>query len=279
MGNCIYCQRPAGFFKKFHNECEMKWNKGKEEILNKIVACIKDNGPFDVLRQDIHFISKDSYVSEIDVKRLLVSGWESALDEFLEDGVLDEEEENRIDLFQNFFQLTQEELDIRGGLTRAAKSAVIRELLEGNIPQRVEINGQLPINFLKNEQIVWVFRDSMLLEDKTRRKYVGSSQGISIRLMKGVYYRAGSFKGQPVEYSERIHVDTGWAVATNKNFYFAGQNKSLRIPYEKILTYEPFSDGIGIVKDGSNAKLQVFVTHDGWFTYNLVTNLSRLNCG
>lgn len=123
---------------------------------------------------------------------------------------------------------------------------------------------------------MWAFPSSKYFEDKTRRQYTGGSQGVSISVMKDVYYRVGAFKGHAVEHTERIHIDTGWVVATNKNIYFAGPRKSVRLPYTKIISFEPFSDGIGIIRDTATAKPQIFVTGDGWFTYNLVTNLSQI---
>ena len=116
------------------------------------------------------------------------------------------------------------------------------------------------------------------LEDKTRRQYVGGSQGMSFRIMKGVYYRVGAFAGQPVDRTERVHIDTGMVVITNKHIFFAGPVTALRVLYAKIVSFQPFSDGIGIIRDASNAKPQIFITGDGWSTYNLVTNLAHL-CG
>ncbi len=71
-------------------------------------------------------------------------------------------------------------------------------------------------------------------------------------------------------------VDHGLFVVTNKNVYFAGPHKSLRLPYSKIVSFQLFSDGMGLTRDAASAKPQVFVTNDGWFTYNLVTNLAKL---
>jgi hypothetical protein len=65
-------------------------------------------------------------------------------------------------------------------------------------------------------------------------------------------------------------------VITNKHIFFAGPVKALRVPYAKIVSFQPFSNGMGIIRDASNAKAQIFVTGDGWFTYNLVTNLANL---
>ena len=95
--------------------------------------------------------------------------------------------------------------------------------------------------------------------------------------MQGVYYGVGAFKGHPVEHTERVLLDTGLVVVTGRNLYFAGPEKSLRIPYVKIVSFEPFSNGIGLTRDAATAKAQIFVTGDGWFTYNLVTNLARIH--
>ena len=116
----------------------------------------------------------------------------------------------------------------------------------------------------------------LVVEDKVRREFVGGSQGVSVRVTKGVYYRVGAFKGHAVEHTESVHIDTGWVFVTNKNIYFAGPKKSLRLPYAKIVSFQSFSDGIGVTRDAATAKAQSFLTGEGWFTYNLVTNLSKL---
>lgn len=283
MGNCKYCAKPAGFFRSKHAECEEQQKKrtsiiqgGRERFALEVLGAIRGSENFDTLEKTIAEIERSFFVPSSERTGLLVNGWENAIEQFLEDGVLDVTEEKRLVEFTERFNLSQRELDRNGALTKTAKAAVLRDVLNGVIPQRMSINGTLPINLQKGEQIVWAFADSEYLEDKTRRQFVGRSQGASIRIMKGVYYRVGAFKGQAVEYTERVHIDAGWVVITNKNIYFAGPRKSVRLPYTKIVSFEPFSNGIGVMRDTATAKPQIFVTGDGWFTYNLVTNLSQI---
>lgn len=99
---------------------------------------------------------------------------------------------------------------------------------------------------------------------------------MSIRVMKGVYYRVGAFRGAPVDRTERVVVDRGILAVTNKHIYFAGGRKSFRIRHDKIVSHMPFSDGVGIVRDAATAKPQIFVTGDGWFTFNLLSNVAHL---
>ena len=283
MGNCKYCGKPAGFLHSKHAECEEQHQRherliqgGRQRIAYEALRAIKGSENFDSLEKTIEGIEQSCFVPSTERQTLLIKGWEDSVEKFLEDGILDTTEEKRLLEFKDRFALSQSDLDRNGALTKITKATVLRDVLNGLVPQLMSVDGNLPINLQKGEQIVWAFSGSQYLEDKTRRQYVGGSQGVSIRVMKGVYYRVGAFKGQAVEHTERIHVDTGWVVVTNKNIYFAGPRKSLRLPYTKIVSFEPFSDGIGVMRDTATAMPQIFVTGDGWFTYNLVTNLSQI---
>jgi hypothetical protein len=206
---------------------------------------------------------------------LLAEGWIGALESFLHEGPVSEEGEKRLVELQRRFALSAQELDRRGAFTQLVKSAVIRDLLGGIVPRRFAA-GALSLNLQKNEQVVWAFRNVHYLEDRIRRQYVGGSHGLSIRVAKGVYYRVGAFKGQAIDRTQRVHVDTGTLAITDKHIYFAGPAKSFRVPYAKIVSFQPFSDGFAITRDAVTAKPQVFVTGDGWFSYNLVTNLAHM---
>jgi hypothetical protein len=43
-----------------------------------------------------------------------------------------------------------------------------------------------------------------------------------------------------------------------------------------VVALQRFSDGLGVTRDAVTAKPQFFITGDGWFTDNLVTNLAQL---
>jgi hypothetical protein len=72
------------------------------------------------------------------------------------------------------------------------------------------------------------------------------------------------------------YLDTGILALTNKHIYFASERKTFRTPYNKIISMNPYENGIGIQKEGVTAKPQVFKGIDGWFTYNVVSNLTQL---
>jgi hypothetical protein len=282
LGNCKYCGKPAGLFRSKHDECEAEYlerehliHDGKERISAEVSQAIKGSGDFDELENAICAIEQSSFVPLTERKALLISGCETSVNQLLENGPISPTEESRLVAFKKRFALTEGDLDHNGAYTKVVQSAVLRDLIGGIMPARYSVDGDLPINLQKGEQLVWGFANTRYLEDKVRREYVGGSQGVSVRVMKGLYYRTSAFKGHAVESTETVPIDTGWMFATNKNIYFAGPRKSLRLPYSKVVSFEPFSDGIGVTRDAANAKPQFFVTGEGWFTYNLVTNLSK----
>jgi hypothetical protein len=71
--------------------------------------------------------------------------------QFLEDGILDSIEENRLMEFKEHFGLSQTDLDGNGASTKIAKAAVLRDVLNGTVPQRMSVDGNLPINFQKGD--------------------------------------------------------------------------------------------------------------------------------
>ena len=220
-------------------------------------------------------IAKSHFVKSPDIRSYLINGWENAVETALEDRVLTEQEESRLTAFRGRFSLSQDELDKDGAYTRSIQATVIREVMEGKLPKRIKVEGKLPFNLQKQEQLIWVFGGVQYYEPRTHREYVGGSIGGSVRVAKGIYIRSSSFRGHPVDKTETVHIDTGILGVTDKNIYFTGKDKSFRVPYSKIVSFKPYSDGIGIQRDAQSAKPQTFITKHGWFTYNLISYLAQ----
>ena len=70
--------------------------------------------------------------------------------------------------------------------------------------------------------------------------------------------------------------DTGLLGSNTKHIYFSGPRKKFRVRYDRIVDFEPFSDGFGLMRGAQTAKPQSFRTGDGWFAYNLAVNLAQM---
>ena len=81
------------------------------------------------------------------------------------------------------------------------------------------------------------------MEDRQHkeRQYVGGSSGVSIRIMKGVYFRSSEFRGHPVTRTRtsRDVVDVGQMAVTTKHLYFVGRSKGFRVRHSKIAAIIP----------------------------------------
>ena len=276
MGKCDLCGQDAGFLRKRHKECEAQRSDGESEMVEAVAAAVFVPTDVPVLWATLQAIASRSYLGGADLKSYVVMGWERAVEHALDDDILSSEEEASLTAFAATMGLSQSDLDHKGAYMRVVKAAVIRDLLEGEIPQRLSFSGDLPFNLQKAESLVWVFTSVDYLEEHIRTHYVGGSQGVSVKVAKGLYYRASGFRGHPVQTPETITLGNGLLGVTTKNIYFASNEKSFRIPYAKIVSFTAYSDGIGLQRDAQSAKPQGFVTGDGWFTYNLITNLAKM---
>jgi hypothetical protein len=277
MGNCIYCGNKAGLLSNKHKDCENRYIQRKQEIIDTTSNTIVNGTSLEILRQNINSISKDSFIKEDELDKLLALGYDTAVDKFLSDGILSKEEENKAAEFYEFFNLPQAKLNENSAHEKLVKSSILRELVEGKIPDsKIAIAGNLPFNFLKGENLIWLFQDVDYYEQRIKTHYQGGYSGVSIKVAKGLYYRTGTFRGNPVRTTEMTLIAGGILAITNKHIYFSSNSKSFRIKYDKVITFDPYEDGLGLQKDGANSKPQIFKNIDGWFAFNLVQNLAKL---
>jgi hypothetical protein len=156
---------------------------------SQIVAIVAQSAltPSDVpsLQKKIAEIAQSSFLGEQDLRPLIVEGWETAAGRALEDDVLSQEEESSLLAFAQSLSLSQEELDRAGVYSRVMKAAVIRDVLEGKIPQHIEAQENLPFNLQKGETLVWVFPDTTYREVQTRTSYRGGIRVLAFVSPKG----------------------------------------------------------------------------------------------
>ena len=226
---------------------------------------------------------RDSPLPEGERRALLAGALTDAIDRALDDDLLSREEESAIDRYLERFGLDGDgDPVLREARARATKAMVIRSVCEGTVP---EVNfraapGSMPIpfNFQKSEQLVWLFDGVDYYQMRTRREFRGGSTGASVRVARGVYLRQSAFRGHPVSVTETVKADAGLLGVTTRHLYFHGARERFRVRLDRIVSFEPHSDGIGIMRDLARAKPEAFRTDgdDGWFLYNLVTNVARL---
>jgi len=121
----------------------------------------------------------------------------------------------------------------------------------------LKFNGIRPIEtslVLKPKEIAAVEVPATLCRFKTKTEFVGGSHGVSIPLGHGFRYRVSSFRGHPVQSEYLAHLDTGKLIVTNKRLVFLGTKREVSVPIAKLLQIEPYSDALGIAREGKETK-------------------------
>jgi len=107
-------------------------------------------------------------------------------------------------------------------------------------------------------------RNAQHIVSKTKTRYVGGSQGVSIRIMKGVRYHVGSYRGHPVKEEFEIIADVGSIYVTNKRFIFAGTKEVTSVPIAKIADVHLEGARVIVIVENKANPLIVGVTQPYW---------------
>lgn len=274
MGECKYCHKDAGWFSNEHDECRNKHTQGIASLKHKLLSCFSSKVDFYTKANELNAIMSDSYISGTSKEDLFAQVLDEAVEAYLNDGVMSPDERSMVARFIQFSGIPQPVLNKNHSLERMLQAEVLNDILNGRKPApKITVAGNLPVMISRNENLIWVFRNITLHEQKVKREYVGRNRGLNIRIARGVYYRTGGFKGTPVETSYMQRISSGTVCMTDKHIYFSSPEKSLKIAYSSILNVDTFSNGVGIQKDGANSKPIFLEGLDSWFCYNVIANL------
>lgn len=197
-----------------------------------------------------------------------------AAENYMKDGLLTDDEEKRIDEYIYMLGLSTINLPAKyqgSEISRIEQTKILKQLQRGIMPQT---SMMAPILLGKDEVVLWRYDHVTMWQEKVKREMVGSHSGFSFRVVKGVTYRTGGFKGHPVEHSYMDNAGTGSLYITNKHIIFHSSERSVKIPYKKIIGLNPYQDGMGVQQDGANAKKLVFQGFDCSFVMNVMSFIS-----
>ena len=189
---------------------------------------------------------------------------------FLKNGLMSQSEQQKVDEYVSTLGLSLINLppSLKGShIEELGQSSILSDLQAGRPPR---YNIQAPIILTRGETALWCYNNVTMYQEKVRKEFVGSHSGFSFRVMKGVTYRTGGFKGHPVETSYMENMGLGSLYVTNKNIIFMGQSRSIKVPYTKIIGINPYSDGMEVQRDGNNVKRLAFQGFDCSFILNVI---------
>ena len=275
MGKCKYCHKDAGLFRQSHAECEQKFKDGKIRLYTLLLSCFETQLDFYYKEQEVNDIIRTSYIDECTKESVFVEVLDKMIEKYLADNMISDSERKCVARFIQFSGMSQSVLNRNHSVEKMLQADVIQEILNGKIPTpKIKVSGNFPFMLAKNETMIWLFRGVTLYEQKVKKEYVGRNHGISVRIAKGIYYRTGGFRGQPIETTYMQRISVGSVCLTDKHIYLSSPEKSFKIPFVKIINVDTYSNGIGLQKEGTSSKPIVLEGVDSWFVYNVIVNLN-----
>jgi hypothetical protein len=124
-------------------------------------------------------------------------------------------------------------------------------------------NADLPvletdINLQKSETLHFKTSVNWLEQRRVTKRINYGGPTARIKIMKGVYYRAGSIGVQRVSEDVWQTIDSGTIYLTSKRLIFMGYKGNKTITIGKILDFKPYNNGVEIQKDAGKSPFLEF---------------------
>jgi hypothetical protein len=181
---------------------------------------------------------------------------QSLLSEAMADGMFSPAEEQKIiDAAQNLrCNLAWDGIDAIQDAKR------LWQIRHGNMPP-----VQCPLDLQKSEICYHAtYCETLEVREKTVAVRYGGP-AVSIKIVKGVYYRAGSYSVDRKKQAYHHSFGQGELCLTNKRILFLSPQRSLNIPYAKIIQLMGYSDGIEIRRDTGKPIIFSYGSSERWF--------------
>lgn len=195
-----------------------------------------------------NYLQLDSATVEKIRVNIASSIFKTALNEKLKDKKLSPQEETELN--QALRDLQLDDATIKSVMPQKS----VKELAYAKLLWQLD-NGVFttipnpPITLKKWEECYLAF-PAKLWEQKTVNKgYKHAGHGVSFNVTKGVRYRVGSGRSVPVKEEVTIK-HPGSLFLTNYKVVFSAGKQSFNVSFDKLLTFDVYSNGIGFVING-----------------------------
>lgn len=107
----------------------------------------------------------------------------------------------------------------------------------------------VPLNLQRGERCHFIAHGARVAERRTvTRGYVHSGLTARVKIVKGLYWHAGSARVERITQDVLREVDSGTFYVTSKRVILRGQKKNMTIPYRSVLSITPYADAVEIEK-------------------------------
>jgi len=239
--------------KSIYTENSMKFitnylanRKAKQSYDDTLLKFLSDGKLDETERKELETFAMENNLSADDLKEAHKRAASVLFKDISADSRITEEEKVELEALIKYFGLNLGDFDFN---QKAFNKFYTLALIEKGVLPTPELQG-LNIVFKNDEVPHWLCGGSLKKLKKVTQSVGYSGLSGSIRIMKGVRYRVGSIKLAPQTREIMVEEDVGNFWMTNQRMGFLGKKKSVVLPYNKILSFELYGDGISLYKEG-----------------------------
>lgn len=179
----------------------------------------------------------------------LIKLYSKLYEEFESDKELDETEIETLNRTQKQFDLTSDEIEYNNRVLPYIYVNNIRKT--GKLPV-ANLNLDVSVNFKKDEVTHFGSFATVGELRSVRVGYQSGSRGVSIRVMKGVSFRAGAHRGHVIKEDRIVDKSQGTLIITNKRLFLvpSAGKKPVNIALNKIHYHRCYEDYLEVNKEG-----------------------------
>jgi len=170
------------------------------------------------------------------------------VDKIIDDGIISPEE------WEEFTAIAKN-LDVDVNWNKKSKAMVEKLKFYWLIENGVLPVKKVSINLLENEYCYFTSNADWLEKPALTKRKNHEKQTARPKILRGTFYRAGSIAVQSIGSGEMQNFEYGKVFLTNKRIIFAGNKKNSNIQLNKILSINPFSDGVEIEKESGESPI------------------------
>lgn len=246
-----------GIFQNIVNKYKESKQKSlnREEFKNELLGAVTDGKLTDTEIKELDSKRKEYGLTEEDLNRVKIQAYTSAFSTAKADEKITKEEEEELFKIQKYLGI--EDIEIESNKKELHRLRVLDEIQKGNVPQIAIQN----VIMQKTEKAYWSEPASLVEEKVISSHYEGGSQGMSFRIMKGVSYRVGGYRGHMVSQKGFVPVSTGDLIITSKRLVFRGELKSFATDLNKILDTHLYSDGMSLALNNRAKRIIISLTN------------------
>jgi tetratricopeptide (TPR) repeat protein len=221
----------------------------KQKFKEALLVAVQDGKITDEEMESLNKAKAEYGLTDDDLKPIRAGMYLIAFNAAKSDSRITADEEHELKRIQTFLGITDAE--IAHTQKDFLRLRLLDEIQRGNLPERSVSN----VIIQKGETVYWAEYGTLLEERVTGTRYVGGSQGMSFRVMKGVSYRVGASRGHAVSETGIVPISTGTLILTSKRVIFQGDRKSFSLKLDAILDMQFYKDGIKLAENNKKPKV------------------------